>query len=74
MKGRSGEEEKTGQEMTGSKAKLKTLEHLYKSKSGAKRAAKTAWNHIKEVRDIIRENSEEPWKPGKSDNAEYSEV
>lgn len=60
--------------MAGRKAKLKTLGHLYKSKSSAKRAAKTAWNHIKEVRDIIRENSEEPWKPGNSDNAEYSEM
>ncbi|MGX9776734.1 phage late control D family protein [Janthinobacterium aestuarii] len=70
----AAKKKKTGQEMAGSKAKLKTLEHIYKSKSGAKRAAKTAWNHIKEVRDIIRENSEEPWKPGNSDNAEYSEV
>lgn len=42
--------------------KLKTLEHIYKSKSSAKRAAKLAWEHIKEVREIIRENSEEPWK------------
>ncbi|MGX9777074.1 hypothetical protein ACWYXN_26705 [Janthinobacterium aestuarii] len=74
MEGRSGEQEKTGQEMAGSKAKLTTLEHLYKSKSGAKWAAKTAWSHIKEVRGIIRVNSEELWKPGNSDNAEYSEV
>ena len=59
----AAKKKKTGQEMAGSKAKLKTLEHLYHSKQAAKRAALHAWQHIKEVRDIIRENSEEPWKP-----------
>ncbi len=63
----AAKKKKAGQEQAGSKGKLKTLEHLYKSKSAAKRAAIKAWNRIKEVRDIIRENSEEPWRPEKPD-------
>lgn len=39
------------------------LEHLYTTKQNAESAVKKAWNRILEVRDIIRENSEEPWKP-----------
>ena len=53
----------TGQEMAGSVGNLKTLEHLYTTKQNAESAVKKAWNRILEVRDIIRENSEEPWKP-----------
>lgn len=64
----AAKKKKTGQEMAGTKAKLKTLEHLYKSKQSAKRAVKHAWQRIKEVREIIRENKDEPWKPGKNDD------
>ncbi|MCX7293988.1 hypothetical protein [Janthinobacterium sp.] len=42
---------------------LKTLEHTYKSKQAAKRAVLHSWKRIEEIRDIIRENSEEHWKP-----------
>lgn len=48
-----------GQEQAGAKGNLKTLEHLYKSKQGAKRAAKLAWEKIKEVREIIKENADQ---------------
>ncbi|QKY01491.1 hypothetical protein G3257_03900 [Janthinobacterium lividum] len=51
---------KAGQEQAGATGTLKTLEHLYKSKHAAKRAALHAWKHIEEVRDIIKENSERP--------------
>ena len=59
----AAKKKKAGQEQAGAKGQLKMLEHLYKSKQAAKRAALHAWKHIEEVRDIIRENSEEPWKP-----------
>ena len=59
----AAKKKKDGHEQAGAKGKLKTLEHLYKSKQAAKRAALHAWRHIEEVREIIRENSEEPWKP-----------
>jgi len=62
----AAKKKKVGQEQAGATGQLKTLEHLYKSKHGAKRAAKLAWEHIKEVREIIRENSEEPWKPAET--------
>ena len=51
---------KAGQEQAGTTGKLKTLEHSYKSKQTAKRAALHAWKHIEEVREIIRENRETP--------------
>ncbi|MCX7293597.1 hypothetical protein [Janthinobacterium sp.] len=47
-----------GPKLAGANGTLKTLEHPYKSKQAAKRAALHAWQHIEEVRDIIRENSE----------------
>ena len=37
--------------------------------AAAKRAAQHAWKHIEEVREIIRENSEEPWKADESKQA-----
>ena len=55
----AAKKKKTGQELAGARGTLKTLEHLYKSKQAAKRAARHAWSHIEEVRDIIHENSEE---------------
>jgi hypothetical protein len=54
---------KTGQEMAGVNGNLKMLEHIYTTKQNADSAAKKAWNRILEVCDIIRENSERPWKP-----------
>jgi len=36
----------------------KTLKHVYASKQSAKRAADLEWEKIKEVREIIAENSE----------------
>ena len=59
----AAKKKKTGQEQAGATGTLKTLDHVYKSKQAAKRAALHAWKNIEEVRDIIRENSEEPWKP-----------
>ncbi|PIF12730.1 contractile injection system protein, VgrG/Pvc8 family [Janthinobacterium sp. 13] len=59
----AAKKKKAGQEQAGATGKLKTLEHLYKSKQAAKRAVLNAWRHIEEVRDIIRENKEEPWRP-----------
>lgn len=60
--------QKTGEEMAGTTKKLKTLEHTYKSKGAAKQAANHAWQDIQDVRQIIRENSEEPWKPGQAES------
>ncbi|WFR81401.1 hypothetical protein P9875_09645 [Janthinobacterium rivuli] len=54
----AAKKKKAGQEQAGAAGTLKTLEHLYKSKHGAKRAAKMAWEHIKEVREIIKENAD----------------
>ena len=51
---------KAGHEQAGATGTLKTLEHLYKSKHAAKRAALHAWKHIEEVRNIIEENSKGP--------------
>jgi hypothetical protein len=69
----AAKKKKAGQEQAGATGTLKTLEHVYKSKHGAKRAAKLAWEHIKEVREIIRENSEEPLKPTQAvDGAEVA--
>ncbi|APA66621.1 hypothetical protein YQ44_00965 [Janthinobacterium sp. 1_2014MBL_MicDiv] len=62
----AAKKKKAEQEQAGATGTLKTLGHLYKSKSGTKRAAKLASDHIKEVREIIRENSEEPWKPAET--------
>ncbi|WP_426088378.1 phage tail protein I [Janthinobacterium sp. PSPC1-1] len=59
----AAKKKKAGQEQAGGTGTLKTLEHTYKSKQAAKRAALNAWRHIEEVRDIIRENSEEKQKP-----------
>ena len=59
----AAKKKKAGQEQAGAAGTLKTLDHVYKSKQAAKRAALHAWKHIEEVRDIIRENSEEPWMP-----------
>lgn len=54
----AAKKKKAGQEQAGATSSLKTLEHLYQSKHGAKRAAKLEWEHIKEVREIINENRE----------------
>lgn len=54
----AAKKKKAGQETAGTAGKLKELDHIYKSKSSAKGAAKRAWQHIKEVREIIREKSE----------------
>ena len=59
----AAKKKKAGQEQAGAMGQLKTLEHTYKSKQAAKRAVLHAWKRIEEIRDIIRENSEEPWKP-----------
>jgi predicted nucleic acid-binding Zn-ribbon protein len=55
----AAKKKKAGQEQAGATGRSKTLEHLYHSKQAAKRAALHAWKHIEEVRDIVRENSEE---------------
>lgn len=59
----AAKKKKSGQEQAGATGMLKTLEHVYKSKQAAKRAALHAWKRIEEVLDIIKENSEEQWKP-----------
>jgi len=51
---------KTGKQFAGTRTRLKTLKHIYTSKQSAKRAAKLEWAKIREVREIIRENSDEP--------------
>jgi hypothetical protein len=51
---------KTGEQLAGTRTNPKTLKHLYTSKRSAKRAAKLEWAKIREVRDIIRENNDEP--------------
>jgi len=56
----AAKKKKAGQEQAGTTSKVKTLQHTYKSKQAARRAALHAWKHIEEVRDIIRENSEKP--------------
>ena len=56
----AAKKKKTGQEQVGTAGTLKTLEHIYKSRQAAKRAALHAWKHIEEVREIISENSEHP--------------
>jgi predicted nucleotide-binding protein (sugar kinase/HSP70/actin superfamily) len=58
----AAKKKKAGQEQAGATRSLKTLEHTYNSKQAAKRAVLHAWKHIEEVRDIIRENSEEAFK------------
>jgi len=50
---------KAGQEQAGATDTFKTLEHPYQSRQAAKRVVLHAWKHIQEVRDIIRENSDE---------------
>ena len=62
----AAKKKKTGQEMAGTKTKLKTMNHLYKTRQAAKRAVKHAWQRIKEVREIIRENSEQSWNPSQT--------
>lgn len=54
---------KTGEQLAGTRTNAKTLKHLYVSKQGAQRAAKLEWEKIKEVREIIKENSDGPSTP-----------
>jgi predicted nucleotide-binding protein (sugar kinase/HSP70/actin superfamily) len=70
----AAKKKKAGQEQAGAKGTLKTLQHLYKSKQAAKRAVLHAWKHIEEVREIIRGNSEEPWKPEEAGAGNGSET
>lgn len=60
----AAKKKKTGQERAGAAGKLKTIDHLYKTKQAAKRAATQEWERIREVREIIRENREEPEEVG----------
>jgi phage protein D len=49
---------KTGQQVAGEMSNPKTLKNVYSGKQTAKRAAALAWEKIKEVREILRENSD----------------
>jgi len=49
---------KSGSKTAGALGNPKTLKHVYASKQSAKRAAKLEWEKIKEVREIIAENSD----------------
>jgi phage protein D len=49
---------KTGQQISGTAPQLKSLKHIYANKYNAKRAANIAWAKIREVRAIIKENTQ----------------
>ena len=50
---------KKGEELAGSRASSKKLSHLYASRQSARRAVKLEWEKIGELREIIKENSDE---------------
>lgn len=50
---------KKGEELAGSRANVKKLSHIYASRQSARRAVKLEWEKIRELREIIKENSDE---------------